>query len=377
MIRKYMPKSPPAMGIPRGDQRWATFLKNHARGIIVCDFLRRSDNHFSNPLRVGGDGACFASIDSPRHDGPSHRRVDSATAARGHPNRPRVSFHHPRPRRDLFRRIGRFADPARSRGDHHAGAQPQANSLCERLIGTLRRECLDWIIPQSEGHLSKVLASWMAHYNRRRPHSALGPGIPDPRLAEAYSVMHSPNRTRTNHLAALPRGKFRHRSWNSEDGMDLASPGSGVPRPLRSRLLPSRLSRWRVATARSGDEPHIRRSLSPYIAANGSEPRCDESSWVRAESGRDLNFRMKTRYQRRAGLRCADGQVPPSFPPRRETEVAGRTLTQAECPKQKTPIRRLIEQYRHDSDSGILVPASRPTGRESSRTKRTGRALRL
>ena len=37
-VRKYMPKSPPARGIPRGDQRWATFLKNHARGIIACDF---------------------------------------------------------------------------------------------------------------------------------------------------------------------------------------------------------------------------------------------------------------------------------------------------------------------------------------------------
>jgi putative transposase len=37
-IRKYLPKSPPANGKPRGDQRWATFLKNHARGIIACDF---------------------------------------------------------------------------------------------------------------------------------------------------------------------------------------------------------------------------------------------------------------------------------------------------------------------------------------------------
>jgi hypothetical protein len=32
---------------------------------------------------------------------------------------------------------------------------PQANSLCERLIGTLRRECLDWIIPLSEGVLEQ------------------------------------------------------------------------------------------------------------------------------------------------------------------------------------------------------------------------------
>jgi putative transposase len=42
---------------------------------------------------------------------------------------------------------------------------PKANSLCGRLIGTLRRECLDWIIPLSEEHLRKTLRSWLAHYN--------------------------------------------------------------------------------------------------------------------------------------------------------------------------------------------------------------------
>ena len=36
-VRKYMPK-PPA-GQPRGDQRWATFLKNHAKAILACDFF--------------------------------------------------------------------------------------------------------------------------------------------------------------------------------------------------------------------------------------------------------------------------------------------------------------------------------------------------
>ena len=33
---------------------------------------------------------------------------------------------------------------------------PKANSLCERLIGSLRRECLDWAIPLSEGHLRSL-----------------------------------------------------------------------------------------------------------------------------------------------------------------------------------------------------------------------------
>jgi putative transposase len=54
---------------------------------------------------------------------------------------------------------------------------PKANSLCERLIGTLRRECLDWIIPLTEEHLRKALRSWLSHYNRGRPHYSLGPHI--------------------------------------------------------------------------------------------------------------------------------------------------------------------------------------------------------
>ena len=55
---------------------------------------------------------------------------------------------------------------------------PKANAFCERLIGTVRRECLDYVIPLSEKHLRKTLREWVTHYNQGRPHSALGPGIP-------------------------------------------------------------------------------------------------------------------------------------------------------------------------------------------------------
>jgi putative transposase len=55
---------------------------------------------------------------------------------------------------------------------------PQANAFCERLIGTIRRECLDFLIPLSERHLRTILKEWVRHYNRSRPHSSLGPGIP-------------------------------------------------------------------------------------------------------------------------------------------------------------------------------------------------------
>ena len=57
---------------------------------------------------------------------------------------------------------------------------PQANAFCERLIGTIRRECLDWVIPLNERHLRQILTEWVVHYHRGRPHASLGPGLPEP-----------------------------------------------------------------------------------------------------------------------------------------------------------------------------------------------------
>jgi transposase InsO family protein len=67
-----------------------------------------------------------------------------------------------------------------NRKSRHVGETTKANAICERVIGTIRRECLDWLIPLSESHLRSILTSWAEHYNRGRPHSSLGPGVPDP-----------------------------------------------------------------------------------------------------------------------------------------------------------------------------------------------------
>jgi transposase InsO family protein len=56
---------------------------------------------------------------------------------------------------------------------------PTANAFCERLIGTIRRECLDYLVPLSEFHLKGTLREWVNHYNSGRPHQSLGPGIPN------------------------------------------------------------------------------------------------------------------------------------------------------------------------------------------------------
>jgi len=57
---------------------------------------------------------------------------------------------------------------------------PKANAHCERLIGTVRRECLDFMIPLREKQLRMILREWVAHYNHGLPHNSLGPGLPDP-----------------------------------------------------------------------------------------------------------------------------------------------------------------------------------------------------
>jgi hypothetical protein len=67
---------------------------------------------------------------------------------------------------------------------------PTANAFCERVIGTIRRECLDFIIPINERHLRSTVREFVAYYNRGRPHASLGPGIPEPIQASAPVAVH-------------------------------------------------------------------------------------------------------------------------------------------------------------------------------------------
>ena len=57
---------------------------------------------------------------------------------------------------------------------------PRMNAICERLIGTLRRELLDRTLILNQAHLRAVLAEYQEHYNTARPHQGIGQRIPDP-----------------------------------------------------------------------------------------------------------------------------------------------------------------------------------------------------
>ncbi len=57
---------------------------------------------------------------------------------------------------------------------------PRANAVAERVIGTLRRECVDHLLVLNERHLRAILAEFVGYYNAQRPHRTLRLETPVP-----------------------------------------------------------------------------------------------------------------------------------------------------------------------------------------------------
>ena len=61
---------------------------------------------------------------------------------------------------------------------------PWQNPFAERVIGSIRRECLDHVVVLNERHLLRRLRSYQRYYNAARPHQSLGDNSPWPRAVE-------------------------------------------------------------------------------------------------------------------------------------------------------------------------------------------------
>jgi putative transposase len=77
---------------------------------------------------------------------------------------------------------------------------PNANAYAERWVGTVRAECLDWLLIVGRGHLEQALRVYIAHYNAHRPHRALQFEPPDPAAALTLISDHPPARVHRRDL---------------------------------------------------------------------------------------------------------------------------------------------------------------------------------
>ena len=207
-VRRYMPPRPRSRG-GRSTQTWATFLRNHAGAVLACDFFIVVTATFQRlyvfvVLDIGTRRVVHWNLtDRPTAEWTVQQFRDGLPLDRAY----RFLVHD----RDAIFALA-VDEAIRSMSLQLLKTPvraPQANAYCERFIGTARRECLDWMIPLNERHLRSILAEWISHYNGERPHSALGPGLPnDPTHQTALTVHRIPT---THRVAASARlGGLHH-----------------------------------------------------------------------------------------------------------------------------------------------------------------------
>jgi putative transposase len=179
-VRAYWPReSDPRSGRRTSSQHWQTFVRNHAQAIVAADFLVAITAglrvlYVFVVMEVGSRRILHCNVTAHPTAGWTLQQFREAIPSdHGY----RFLIHD----RDTI-----FSEEV----DEHLQAfglkilrtpvrAPKANAYCERLMGTIRREWLDFLIPLNEKHLRRELREWVTHYNSGRPHSSLGPGIPN------------------------------------------------------------------------------------------------------------------------------------------------------------------------------------------------------
>jgi putative transposase len=169
---------------PRPSQTWRTFLANHVRDLVSLDFFtvptarlrvlfvlvvlahhRRRVVHFNVTEHPTAHWAAQQIVDAfPDDSAPSYLLRD---------------------RDQVFGE--QFRHRVKGMGIEEvltAPHSPWQNPFAERLIGSIRRECLNHVLVLHERHLRRILARYFSYYHRARTHLALDKDAPDVRPVE-------------------------------------------------------------------------------------------------------------------------------------------------------------------------------------------------
>jgi transposase InsO family protein len=197
-VAKYMVRR---RGTP--SQNWKTFLRNHAEGISAIDMF----------VVVSASFRLLYVMIILTHG----RRKIMRTAVTEHPTAAWLSRQvteafpwDTAPRYLLRDRDASYGSEFRSRVEAMniaevitAPRSPWQNAYVERVIGSIRRECLDHVVILSERHLRRVLSSYVDYYQRSRTHLSLDKDCPEPRPIQHRSV---------GRIVAIPKvGGLHHR----------------------------------------------------------------------------------------------------------------------------------------------------------------------
>jgi putative transposase len=174
LVRRRMPPS----------QTWRTFLANHVGTLVSVDF-------FTVPTVLFKVLFVFVVMAHHRRR-VVHVNVTETPTARWTAQQLVEAFPWDTAPRYLLRDRDAvygavFSSQVRSLGAQElkiAPRSPWQNPYVERLIGTLRRECLDHLVVLNDAHLRRVLRAYLAYYHEARTHLSLGKDAPEPRSVE-------------------------------------------------------------------------------------------------------------------------------------------------------------------------------------------------
>jgi putative transposase len=159
-------------------QTWATFLRNHAGEIWACDFLQTYDVFFRTVflfviIELGSRRLVrFGVTRNPTDSWVAQQLREATPFGEG----PRYLIG------DNDRKYGKsFARVASGTGIEIVRTPfgpPRANAVCERFLGSVRRECLDHFLILSGRHLHRAMKDYQQYFNHARPHQGIRQGIP-------------------------------------------------------------------------------------------------------------------------------------------------------------------------------------------------------